>query len=109
MNDLCRSVIFNGTPNIHNSSTIKNEKVILDDNLREVLGFKHNIMNSRSAGSTSGMDRVLLADYNLASPRSVVYFFILHSLEHRELAITIFPYYVFLNEKRVNIIFIITI
>jgi hypothetical protein len=38
-------------------------KVILNDNLRDVLGFKHNIINGKSAGSTSGMDRVIFAEY----------------------------------------------
>ena len=34
------------------SSPIVNEKVILNDNLKDVLGFKLNIVNGKSAGST---------------------------------------------------------
>ena len=39
------------------------EKVILNNNLRYFLGFKQNIINSRSARSTSVMDRVIIPGY----------------------------------------------
>ena len=38
------------------SSPINSEKIILNDSMRDVLGFKQSIINGRSTGSTSGMD-----------------------------------------------------
>jgi len=48
---------------IYISYPIDSEKFILNDNLRDVLGFKQNIINGTSAGSTCGMNRVIFADY----------------------------------------------
>ena len=47
---------------VYVSSTIDSEKVILNDNLSDVLGFKHNIINGRCAGTTSGMDHIVFTD-----------------------------------------------
>ena len=40
---------------IYISSPLDNEKVFFNDNLKHILGFKHNIINGRNAGSVSGM------------------------------------------------------
>jgi len=42
---------------------IDNEKVIINDSSKDVLCFKQNIIIGRSAGSNSGMDRVIFTDY----------------------------------------------
>jgi len=47
---------------INTSSPIDGEKGILNDNLRDILGFKQNLISGRSAESTSGLDRVILAN-----------------------------------------------
>ena len=44
-------------------SPIDTGKVIPNDNMRDVLGFKQNIINGRSFESTSGLNRVLFDDY----------------------------------------------
>ena len=74
MNDLCRSINkrisarkkgafhFNYSKEegkIYISSPIASEKVILNDNLKDVLGFKLNIINGKSAGNTN----FIFADY----------------------------------------------
>ena len=48
---------------IYISSPLDDEKVIINNNLRDVLCFKQNIINGRSTGSISGMERVIFADY----------------------------------------------
>jgi hypothetical protein len=48
---------------IYISSPIANENVILNENLREVLGFKYNLINGKSAGSASGMNLVIFAEH----------------------------------------------
>ena len=78
MNDLCRSINrrisalkndafqFNYSMKqgkIYIIFPIDSESVILNDNLRQVLGFKQSIINGRSAAKTSGMDCVIFADY----------------------------------------------
>ena len=65
---VCKNVAFHYNYStkqgkIYINSPIDNEKVILNDNLRDVLGFKRNVINCRSAGSISGMDRVIFANY----------------------------------------------
>ena len=45
------------------SSSIDNGKNILNDNMRDVLSFKQNIINGRSAGTISEVVRVIVADY----------------------------------------------
>ena len=78
MNVLCRAVNrgvsarkkgafqFNGSiehGKICISFPIENKKVILNDNLRDVIGFKQNIIIRRRIRSASGMDRYIFADY----------------------------------------------
>ena len=44
-------------------SSINNELVHLYDNLRDVLGFKRNIIEGKSSGNISGMERVIFTDF----------------------------------------------
>ena len=78
MTDLYRSIIRRISPRkngafqfnysmeqgkIYINSPIDSEKIILNDDLRDVLGFKHNIINGISSGSITGMDRVIFANH----------------------------------------------
>jgi hypothetical protein len=73
-NDLCRAInetvsalkkgafqvtYSNEEVKIYISSRIANKKIILNDNVKDVLGFYHNIINRKSDVSTS----VIFADY----------------------------------------------
>ena len=68
---------------IYISNPINSGNIILNDDLRDVLGFKQNKRNITSL--------------------------LLHLLKHQELLIPTFPTYAFLNEKPVMIILFITI
>ena len=48
---------------IYISFHIKNEMINLNDNRRDVLGFKRNIINGKSAGIISGIELDVFADY----------------------------------------------
>ena len=50
---------------VYISSPIKNEMVHLNDNLRDFLGFKWNVIEVKSAGTISGMERVIFSNYPL--------------------------------------------
>jgi hypothetical protein len=78
MNELCRAINKkisarkNGTfqfnyskkeGEVYISSPIDIGKVILNDNLREALGFKYNVINGKSAGSASSLNRVIFAEH----------------------------------------------
>jgi hypothetical protein len=78
MTDLCRAINRkisyrrNGTfhfnysmehDRIYITSPVDTELIHLNDNLRDVLGFKQNMINGKNAGTVSGMDQVIFADY----------------------------------------------
>ena len=84
---------------IYFSSSIDSEKVILNDNMRDILVFQQNIINGKSAGSTIRIDCVIFQTMQLASPQTAVYCFTLYSLKLRELVVTMLPSDVFFNEK----------
>ena len=91
---------------------IDNEKVILNDNLRDGLGFKQiiqpmvKLVDASVAGVVSFLQII-----HLASHQTIAYFFLCSLLRHRELVILMPPPppYVFLNEKPLTIIFKTTI
>ena len=77
MNELCRAINKKNSARknddiqlnyskeegkIYIISPIDNVKIIFKDNLREVLGFKHDVINGKSAGSA--MNRVIFAEYS---------------------------------------------
>ena len=48
---------------IYITSPVDTEMIIFNDNLRDVLGFKQNMINGKNAGTVYGMDQVMFADY----------------------------------------------
>ena len=48
---------------IYITSPIDTEMIHLNDNLRDVLGFKQNMINGRNAATVNGIDNVIFADY----------------------------------------------
>ena len=77
MNDFCRAInrkisarkngafTFNHSMEqrrIYISSPTENEVIHLNDNLIDVLGFKRDIIEGKSAGNISGMEHVIVAN-----------------------------------------------
>ena len=94
---------------IYISSPIDDETVILIDNLCDVLGFKQNLINGRSAGSTNGMDHVIFVDYPPGLSSDGCVFLYASFVETSRVSNSNVPSYVFLNERRVMVTFIIAI
>ena len=94
---------------IYISSPFDSEKVILDENMGDVLGFKQNIINVRTDGALMAWIFSFSLTIYLVSSWINLYLLTVQSLKHREFVIALFPSYVFLNEKPVKIILLITI
>jgi hypothetical protein len=63
----------------------------LDDNLRDVIGYKQNMISGKNAGTVSGMNRVIFVIIHPVSPWTLIYFLMGLLLKHQELVIQIFP------------------
>jgi hypothetical protein len=48
---------------IYITSPVETEMTSINDNLRDVLGFKQNIISGKNTGTVSGMDHVIFSDY----------------------------------------------
>ena len=90
-------------------SPIDNEKVFFNDSLWDILGYKQNIINGRSAGTISRMDNVIFAVYPPGFLSDIVYFFVHLLSRHWESVIPRFLSYVFWEEKPPMNTFVTTI
>ena len=63
---------------IYITAPVDTEMIHLNDNLRDVLGFKQNMINGRNAAIVSGIDNVIFADYPPGFASALVYFSTIH-------------------------------